>query len=927
MKISKKCNSALALISSIVMAISIMASSMVAIMNYSVDKSLIVNADAYSADDGKFSGNEKATDLSDFGGNYLEQNKYKLYCVFRSMGWTKAQACGALGSAACEGSFHSELIEYASADSETGGHTHSEVEGTLGTVKNRDAYIERWSQHVRDPEMRTKFADDTLRFYNIGEDVIERKHNKEEVGSVYSDVVDMPLDVDAYYDKDGNGTIGCGLYQFTGEKNLYRLFNWADSYDMEWYDTDAQISYLIADRNLGGYSGGSVNIKNYQYLCEEAGATTAEKCCEIWIPVIGACNDTGKEDRKTQAAAIYEQFPNDGWDDDYGRKILSYAGIEAVSSRNGILDEGIIQHYVTASVLYPQSCGFIVDTANNQDLYDNNTKVFKEYVENLNGGASTASPTFSLFELFGEDLHWYRYFGESTYTPQLLDHIWSAVDQGKTETLLKHPIDTINYEAYNYLSCQVYPGRPDVLTAEDLDNGDTDPRVLALRNGWFNGYSYVLGNIQMSIAKHFVSLVSFLAGDTVLEETVKVLEKIESSSAWKPISVALMVFVGFAMMAFIISLAKKGMKYANGTGAAKDAIHRFIIGMLCLGFLFAGLANPAILNGVIHKGAGVIDEIFEASLASSLQNDEVIAVHDNDKAVHAVLWKTAIFGPWCRGQFDEREYEELYTQFSTIQSGQSKMPQSHEKVDHADMSGRAFYDSATLTGDVGVPVGGGKVIKNWAAYLYSCGSKYHIDSTLDTEKASKIDTTKEFYFPHASLMTTANNPDIEADLFRIIDAQMNISPQYFVSGSEINNYKDSHKLEPHYLKESSVMIVNSALLLFLVPVLYKKIMSFILLMITIIKMIYGTILELFKENTGLSEFTKLLKKHFFDYMVACLKLCILVTLYYMFVDQGFIKMAIYCVLCLVVLGFNFKDARKFTRNAKHKIQRIKSHGL
>ena len=105
-------------------------------------------------------------------------------------------------------------------------------------------------------------------------------------------------------------------------------------------------------------------------------------------------------------------------------------------------------------------------------------------------------------------------------------------------------------------------------------------------------------------------------------------------------------------------------------------------------------------------------------------------------------------------------------------------------------------------------------------------------------------------------MTTANNPDTLADTFRIVDAQMDISPQYYASGSEINSYKNAHKLETHFYKESSIMLVNAGLLLFLVPVLYKKIMSFIMLMITIIKMIYCTLLELFKEQAGLPEFTK-----------------------------------------------------------------------
>ena len=54
-----------------------------------------------------------------------------------------------------------------------------------------------------------------------------------------------------------------------------------------------------------------------------------------------------------------------------------------------------------------------------------NINVYKGYVNELLGNGNT-SPEYCLFELFGENLHWYRYLGEQTYSPNLADHIWSA---------------------------------------------------------------------------------------------------------------------------------------------------------------------------------------------------------------------------------------------------------------------------------------------------------------------------------------------------------------------------------------------------------------------------------------------------------------------------------------------------------------------
>lgn len=972
MKLNIKSNKILALASALVLTSSIMASSMIALTNNTSNKFLPMT-NAYAEDPAAtepetteppkiempenatmatensaglnshdydlsqktildpmktFAGNEKATDLSAFGGNTMEQCKYKMYCVYRSMGMTKVQACAALGSAACEGGFHPEIIEYATPSAvelETGGHTHGEVAGAYGSLENKNAYIDRWSQYVLDPEMRTKFTDDTMRSYGVGEGTIEQKHNGVQLGSVGTNR-GFSLAIDYYYDTDGLGTTGCGLYGFTGGA-LYRLFDWAAQFDMEWYEEDAQLSYLIAQYSIGGYSEGTSDNKSIRkYINDTKDMGTPTECIPAWCAIIGWTSDSWKAARAQKAEEIYSQITGDGWDDDYGKKILRMAEAEDwIVNSDDIVDEGVVQHHATPAALYPRNSGYLIDIVSNDDIYEASSDVFKEYVSAYQSTGGHSSKTYSLYELFGEDLHWYRYFGEATYVPKLMDHVWSAYDQEKLDKLLLHPIATIRYEAYNYLSCNVYPGRPEVLTKEDLDNGEKDPRVVAIDKGFFNGMDYVLGSFQMGVAKGFVSMVAFLSGNTVLDETVKVLEKLEETDVWEYFRNLIMIVVAFAMMAFIISIAMKAKKYAVGTGSARDVLTRFFVGVLCLGMVFAGAANPKLLNSGIKHTVGVIDTIFNAALTKQISNDEVIAVTDPDKATQAALWRTAIFNAWCRGQFDGLEYEELYTQFA---GNGGKMPQSHDQIDYTDTSGNPFFDSASLTGDVFVPVGGGKEIRNWAAYLYSCGSKYHIDSTIDMTTAANVDLSGKVYFPNDTLKTTAGNPDLAADLFRVIDAQMNISPQYYASGGEINNYTSGRPLNPHYLRESTIMLVNAALLLFLVPVLYKKIASFILLMITIAKMIYFSIIELFKESAGLGDFGRSVQKHTVDYFVSCLKLCLMTELYYDFVDKGFFMSAMYCVICFVILGFTPREMSRTIDRAYNNVKRIaRNNGL
>ena len=625
-------------------------------------------------------------------------------------------------------------------------------------------------------------------------------------------------------------------------------------------------------------------------------------------------------DRQDIAEDLYPEMAGVEWNYKYAKKVLALAGLAPISIREGIQDKSIIYSYASTVAYYPRNGGFLVDLSQRDQIKDRNSEVWTGYIKGLQGETDT-STQYSLFELYGEDVHWFRYFGEATYTPTLLDHVWSAIDQNKTKDLIS--FDTIDYDAYNYLSCNVYPDRPLVLTKDDIHNGDRDPRVSALNVGWFNGFFYVSGSIKLEIAKYFVAVVAILTGPEIREVFVDLVEKLEESTVWQVIKVPILGILGLAMIFFIFSIVGKAIKYAKGQGAARDAINRFIVGFVCLGMLFAALARPDVFNETITKAVTIIDTIFSESLQATLQTDEVVNVQDADLAIHAAIWRKAIFNPWCRGQFDNRNYEDLYTQFASVDD-EHKMPQDNEVIDTSDMTGMAFYNSAEATGDVFVPAGGGKEIRNWAAYAYSCGTIYHIDSTLTEETAEDIDADHGFIFPHYLTKTTASNPDLPADLFRIIDAQMNISPQYYANGSVNNNYQHAHGLKNHFEWQSNVALFNAGLLLFLFPVILKKITSFFLLLITTFKMIYFSILEIFKPDMGVAPFFESVKKSFVDYFTASMKLVLMITLYYIFVDKGFLELVLYILCCLVILGFNWKDVRHLYQDTKAKVQRAKN---
>ena len=96
-----KCNKVLSLLSAIVLSTTIMASSIIAIMEFDPNKNLVTEAQAAKSDskwvttpetnpttwgNKTFTNMEDADDINDFDGNYRIQNVYKMWSVYREMG-------------------------------------------------------------------------------------------------------------------------------------------------------------------------------------------------------------------------------------------------------------------------------------------------------------------------------------------------------------------------------------------------------------------------------------------------------------------------------------------------------------------------------------------------------------------------------------------------------------------------------------------------------------------------------------------------------------------------------------------------------------------------------------------------------------------------------------------------------------------------
>lgn len=848
------------------------------------------------------------------------RNAFKIWSVALCAGMTKAEAAGIIGNAMTESSADGTVLEGKYSDPYT-----IDVDWKRAAIADL-CYYTRY----------TTFPAWKNQGYEIKPSSDRYGHS---VQAYAGDGHHTSINTSAYVGLDGHYLPGIGVFQFTGP-GASRLIRFANDISKNWWDIDTQLIYTFSIEGENIYGKAEWLLNNYS----AHNYSTPEDCAYYFYWVFEA----GKSDssfnvnstsgsssvssRKSNARTWYDKFENCGPDKTYGFRILKEARYPIrYAGTDEIIDQSIMYEYIGRTLEFPQSNGFAFDITGEADDYAKTAatallKAMPDYA--TNGHIDTSvdpalAKKYSLYDLFGSDIHWYRYYGESTKPIVLLDHFWSGISQGKEDDLygdIGAVIDTIFYTSTTYLSCNVYSGRPTVLTVQSLNEGNADPRVSTSVTGIFTGGSYVAGSFFMSVAKGIVSLVSYLMGPRPIQDLRWVADFITGNEIWTTVAKPLVIFIaGLSIIFFILSIFGKAKNYTLGRSSLREVLKRFFIGVLALGIIFVLAARPGVFNDIIERGATIVDEVFNEVLTVTHTEDDVVGSTDGTKTTEAMLWRTAIFEPWCKGQFGY-SYNELYTQYATgLSSGQNKMPQSILTPEQISaLTGSDYqYSSATYTGDVVVPVGNNYYIRNWAAFLYSCQSKYHIDYLYTSGNKTPA---AEINFPCAT--TTARDPSLFADTFRVIDAQMDISPQIYSSEKVLNNYTGAHKLQHHFGSQGRLMLVY-AIILFVsfIPAIIMKLKNLALLFFTCIQAIFFGIKELAKEGTGLSEIPDKFKTYGINYALAALKLFILTILFDLLVGKSVAQTVLYGILAIAVYGLTYTNIRQGVSKARSTIKR------
>lgn len=549
-------------------------------------------------------------------------------------------------------------------------------------------------------------------------------------------------------------------------------------------------------------------------------------------------------------------------------------------------------------------------------------------------GKNSVGAEYSLYDRFGSNLSFVEYLGEATADVTMLDHVLSQGMQGKSLDEIDILDDVLLFRADTWLSNKVYKDRPTPLYIDFLKSGYKDERVtLFLADNTGKLFTQVHANILKAISSFIVNIMIFLISDKFLDIIFDIVKwVINKTDVWDVVKYVVLFLLAVFMIFFIISLVKHAKNYAVGRGSAKQFISRFLIGMISIGVLFMFLFNPTMFLNVSSKIATLTRGIFnEAINLTHKDTDDAEVVYSTgaDNQIAAVIWKTSLFEPWCRGMFGAN-YKNLYTQYADVPKKQKLAQDYQPDHDNPNLEDESdfFYDSAGCTGDVYVKLGGTKEIRNWAAFALSTLSKYHIGmekyETTTTDSGTDSTTPSEpnvNTFPCS--MTTYRDTNLYADTFRWIDAKMNISPQYYTDEEKtvIRNYGNSRPYETHVYTASWSMLWNTIMLLLLLPVVIKRLVAFLRLMVLMVEAIVYCLKEFVNEKQGLSKVWVQFKNSIVTFFYTSLQLYILIFLYEQFVGKSFLETVLYIILVFVVSAITPKDIYHAAVNAKHRISR------
>lgn len=551
--------------------------------------------------------------------------------------------------------------------------------------------------------------------------------------------------------------------------------------------------------------------------------------------------------------------------------------------------------------------GSTLSTTN--ELADNR----KNYNELI--AANSATTSCSLYDRFGGKIKFIPYFGESKLSTNIVDKFYSSLMDNEAEFELSWDTIKTLLSSSAISNNIVYSTRPAVLSKDDIENDYRDSRVECYNIGTSTttGGNAMTGNFFLNLSANLTEIVCWISSAGLFNFVADIFDFLCNNGLKDILEVAGRVFLLLAMIVSIFKLISQAFKVLKGKFSFSKFIQSLLSCLISLGFIFSLTANPGAFSSTFKTVVSFVDSVFDSGLNSIANGDEI--VHSDtttDNVRNAVLWSTTVFDPWCKGMF-QNSYDHLYTLFDD-NSNHIKMAQSNDVVGTNWESGEIRYNSKDLTGDVSVPLGNNKNIKNWAALAWSCQSIYHLNATEDDDSSNIAST-----WPRAT--ATYYNSNIFIDNFRWIDAKLDISPMYYASDSVVNNYPKCKTYKETFVENG---LFSLFMTLFLIPILIvgiRRLKFSILLIAGGIRLWYYSFMDFFiNDDYSFLQNLKKLLSPLYDYFWHSMVIFIEITFFYKFVGKSFLSNVVYLILSIYILSLTPIRSTSQVKNAVNKIK-------
>lgn len=450
---------------------------------------------------------------------------------------------------------------------------------------------------------------------------------------------------------------------------------------------------------------------------------------------------------------------------------------------------------------------FNITLNNGHTIIDTSESDYKRKEINNQIYKNEATKTYSLYDRFGGNLIFYPYLGEIKISTTLLDKYYEKIKENDPALELG---DIPKLFEPNAISNNVvYEGRPDVLSFTDLLSGKVDPRLAMYARGTGPGGFAALGNMFLFFSNFITPFIGWLTESSLFKLINDIWQYAMNSGIQDFIRQFVDIYSPLFIAIFVIGLVFSCFRVIRGAESASHVFMNVGSVIISLGIVFSLSYNPSATSNFFYNFVNLIDNTFNKVL--TLDSSEIVKSDNPDNIRTAALWEHTVFRPWCKGMFG-RDYDEMYTQFDETHSVSQKMPQSNDDVS-VDWEGDEIrYNSVELTGDIVVPLGNNVDVRNWAALAYSIQSIYHIDAVQEEDSqetnSEEIDAKS---WPRAEL--TPKSDSIYCDNFRLIDALLDISPEYRSATDITNNYTGARVYNPDFIFYGFVSFWNSLLII------------------------------------------------------------------------------------------------------------------